>query len=776
MGNTMKRILLTAAMLCVVGCAKSEFPMAQQGRSNMRSYSDPATANVKDEKPPKILPETHFAAGMLFERQGQVNEAILQYRKAVALNHNYVAAYHRLGLLQSAIGKHFEAAQSFQSAVALRPDNAVLRNDLGFERMRAQQWDEAELELRRAIELQPDLATAHINLAMVQAKSERFAESLASFQAVLPEADAYYNLGLMLRGQKRYAEAVEAFRHVLTVSPEFSAAKTQLEQLAAQAQTATPTQAVVEAPKPESIQNDASVVQANLPVEPELRRGVVPADAPTAIAVIEVDAQKVSDPPIDRPVMDDANGRMRSQEVFIEVQPAERPVEKASLGSPTAGAIQEKSNDAVVEEKLILPIDAPTVHAAAETEELRGDTVDAVAIIEEPLVDSMTLEPAESPAPCDAELVEIDADEVIVALPSAPTGQTLDARESLTMLEELEAKIAMLRLEVQATMPELTVDHELALMYEAITTPPTWIDRGMPTIDDHSAPATVGEQTAAPIIEVAELSAVESVEEPPVFVEAAEEIAGPTGPSATEIAEADADDVIDAMPFAAISNRSETKNSWAMLEELETKVALLRQETKAAGIATSGGREVALMNETTLNAPIQFDLDAPMLGTFPVTTEENDDDFDVYDAPSVEIDKNDAIETIGQPARTDENDDVEEGTRKSPAPSNRTSLWTTEFGELTNLLAIVLNETACLDELDAESREVLTFGDVDWPCVEGIEQSVSTAAGEFSPAIPSEADDSIGTVEDERRAAGWTSDHGGNIYATPQRGLKSLPN
>ena len=95
MRHETKRILLTAATLCAAGCAKSDFQVGRENRANMRPMTSSVMANLPEEKPPKILPETHFAAGLLFERQGQFDRAIPQYRKAVALNHNYVVAFHR---------------------------------------------------------------------------------------------------------------------------------------------------------------------------------------------------------------------------------------------------------------------------------------------------------------------------------------------------------------------------------------------------------------------------------------------------------------------------------------------------------------------------------------------------------------------------------------------------------------------------------------------------------------------------------------------------------
>jgi len=194
--------------------------------------SDAAVAKAREARVPKILPETHFAAARLFESQGDFRRAVTQYRKAIAVNHSYVEAYHRLGLLLSMTGQRQEAVNTLHRAVALRPDSAILHNNLGFELVLSKRWREAQREFLRAIELQPDFARAYINLGIVQSKLGRFDDAVASFQAVLPQADAYYNLGLMYRGQRRYSEATKAFQWVLSLNPDFIAAQRQLDQIA----------------------------------------------------------------------------------------------------------------------------------------------------------------------------------------------------------------------------------------------------------------------------------------------------------------------------------------------------------------------------------------------------------------------------------------------------------------------------------------------------------------------------------------------------------------
>jgi len=224
-----KATVLTLVTMGAAGCAKSDF--AGRDRAYRQRSMDRVAERTPEVVPPKILPETFFAAGRLFEHQGQVGLAIVQYRKAVAVNHNYTDAYHRLGLMLSLAGQRDEAVEALSKAVRLRPDDAILRNNLGFELMLGERWAEAELEFQRAVELEPHFARAQINRGMVLAKLGRYEEALASFQTVLPEVDARYNLGLMLRGQQRYAEAADSFEYVLNLDPNFVAASTQLWQM-----------------------------------------------------------------------------------------------------------------------------------------------------------------------------------------------------------------------------------------------------------------------------------------------------------------------------------------------------------------------------------------------------------------------------------------------------------------------------------------------------------------------------------------------------------------
>lgn len=223
--------VLSVLMLVGAGCSHHDQPTARQHKPLWKPGDNHSAASAKEAPQPKILPDTHFAAGRLFERQGLAEKAIQQYRKAIAVNHTYGDAHHRLGVLLSATGRHEEALPMLRRAAVLKPGSAVVHNDLGFELMFHQAWSEAEQEFRRSVQLMSRYPRAHVNLGLALSQQGRFDEALAAFREVLPEPDAHYNLALLLRGQQRYAQAVEALHTVLRIDPKFRAAQAQLDQI-----------------------------------------------------------------------------------------------------------------------------------------------------------------------------------------------------------------------------------------------------------------------------------------------------------------------------------------------------------------------------------------------------------------------------------------------------------------------------------------------------------------------------------------------------------------
>jgi len=220
--------LLMMVLAVFSGCSQNDYQVGQTAQRRWRPIDNEKMLRARQAPAPRIAPETHFAAGVLLEQQGQPGQAVDQFRRAIALNHKYAEAYHRLGVLLGMTGQHVEAEANLRKAVALKPQQAFFHNDLGFQLMQTKQWAEAETEFRAALDLYPRMPRANINLALAVSQQGRYDEALACFRTALPEADAQFNLGLIYKTQQRYSEAADCFRRALEERPTFVAAGTQL--------------------------------------------------------------------------------------------------------------------------------------------------------------------------------------------------------------------------------------------------------------------------------------------------------------------------------------------------------------------------------------------------------------------------------------------------------------------------------------------------------------------------------------------------------------------
>ncbi|MCC7293980.1 MAG: tetratricopeptide repeat protein [Phycisphaerales bacterium] len=255
----MKRWIVFVLVTLVLSPSACNQPQSSAGRLSQASAarSDAASAaNARETPPPKILPQTHFAAGQLLEAQGQFDQALVQYQRAVLLNHRHVAAYHRMGTLLARMGRHREAIEALTKAADLRPDAYVLYNNLGFEYAILNEWDAAEAHLRRAIDLNPTFERARVNLGMVLCRQGQFDSALEQFRTVLPESEAQYNLGLMYAGAKRYRDAGLAYHRALQLDPNLIAAQTQLAYLSKYVDRTDTSQESAPAPEAEQVGYD----------------------------------------------------------------------------------------------------------------------------------------------------------------------------------------------------------------------------------------------------------------------------------------------------------------------------------------------------------------------------------------------------------------------------------------------------------------------------------------------------------------------------------------
>lgn len=226
-----------ARMSLMVVCALGLSACQWQEQNNSlpgaaMSKMDPMRlAAAMPEPDPSFLPLTHFAAGQVLEQRGNYVQAAGQYRRAVVLNHEFIAAYNRLGLVLCRLGRPAEAEQTLRLAIEKRPDRAYLRNNLAYSLMLQENWSAAEVELIMTLQLKPDFTRARVNLGICLGKQGHHEEAMDQFSEALAAEEAFYNLGMICKSNDEYQRAEQAFRRALELNPRFAAAARQLEKV-----------------------------------------------------------------------------------------------------------------------------------------------------------------------------------------------------------------------------------------------------------------------------------------------------------------------------------------------------------------------------------------------------------------------------------------------------------------------------------------------------------------------------------------------------------------
>ena len=174
----------------------------------------------------------HNNLGNALLRNGQVDEAIMEFQKALDILPDYELAHNNLGNALLRNGRVDEAMAHFEKALEILPDNARVHNNLANALVQKGQTDEAIAHYQKALDLQPDDAQVHNSLGIALMQRGRVDGAMTHFQRALelqPDyAKAHNNLGYALLQQGRVDEALAHFQRALELQPDFAEAHNNL--------------------------------------------------------------------------------------------------------------------------------------------------------------------------------------------------------------------------------------------------------------------------------------------------------------------------------------------------------------------------------------------------------------------------------------------------------------------------------------------------------------------------------------------------------------------
>ncbi len=179
--------------------------------------------------------ESHFLLGNFAAHAGRNDEAVAEYRRAVAIDGAYVEAWLNLADTLLRAGRPDEALAALDRVAALQPDNAQALSIRGLLLDAQGRRDEALAALSRAHDLAPGDAQIGNNYGLVLAHAGQLDPAIEVLQrAVMADpghAKAHYNLALLLARRNRIEDAVSHLQQALSLDPGYAEAREHLDAL-----------------------------------------------------------------------------------------------------------------------------------------------------------------------------------------------------------------------------------------------------------------------------------------------------------------------------------------------------------------------------------------------------------------------------------------------------------------------------------------------------------------------------------------------------------------
>jgi tetratricopeptide (TPR) repeat protein len=178
------------------------------------------------------FPDIRYSLGRAYEAMGRPDDAIAQYRRAIASNENYDHARTALAFCLLRAGRDDQAAEAFAAVLTLRMRRLTEPYDRGLQRLREGMASEAEEFFREAFLSAPNKFEGHYRAALKFLKAEQYDKALDELDEAVALGPKYGDLhnfrGVALCELGRVDEGIAAFRRTVALNPDYSIAKLNL--------------------------------------------------------------------------------------------------------------------------------------------------------------------------------------------------------------------------------------------------------------------------------------------------------------------------------------------------------------------------------------------------------------------------------------------------------------------------------------------------------------------------------------------------------------------
>jgi len=167
--------------------------------------------------------ESHFTKAHELFRNGNHQEALTEYDKALTFNSNCYQAHYNKGLVLTGLGNTHEAAQCYQQALTIEPKYIRALLMLGDIQYRHHAYDDASNSFHKALELEPDNVDALVNGARAYVELHQFSKAAEYLQKAVTlrphEPNILLDYANVLNMTHQLDEALAVYYRMLAIIP-----------------------------------------------------------------------------------------------------------------------------------------------------------------------------------------------------------------------------------------------------------------------------------------------------------------------------------------------------------------------------------------------------------------------------------------------------------------------------------------------------------------------------------------------------------------------------
>jgi tetratricopeptide (TPR) repeat protein len=218
-----RRVAVAALIGAALAGCKSQNP-----QQNAVVPLDVPPEKFEKSKDPPITAQTHVAAGQLAQSQGNFDEALEQYHKALKIKKDCLEAVYGIGLVYTLQKDYPHAIETWNQYVKLTKGSATAYSNLGFCQEVAGNFTAAEAAYKAGIAREPRNEPCHVNYGLMLARRGNKTQALVELQQVLSPAKAHYDLASVYESLGNVRDAKAEYQQAVKLDPALDDARQKL--------------------------------------------------------------------------------------------------------------------------------------------------------------------------------------------------------------------------------------------------------------------------------------------------------------------------------------------------------------------------------------------------------------------------------------------------------------------------------------------------------------------------------------------------------------------